>query len=590
MSMRPSIFVGFTASLIGTLGAIAVMVSLLCLGPRDLSPIFFASLIVIPIAVSASVALLIYSKQIVAPQKKLKETLLSTEPLISSQLNTETAPLYGLDAVTYSLQQLSDQVRETRKREKSVIENAADVICVIDIQENILQVNGAAKSVLGYSPNELTGKKLSDFLVLEDGVNPLQKVLNTERSIERAVFENRFRKKSGDIVDLFWSAHWSVSAGGLFCVAHDITERKRAEQLLKESEERIRGILEYLPAAVMVVTRKGFIDFINSTGTQFTGYSVEDIKTMKASEILGFCTNPFASKQLDELIDENRSGFDSQVMKQNGEHFPAEISLSRFDLAGKKSYLVICVDVTSKHAVEKAKREFVSMVSHDLKTPLSSILTALCSLESGYGGDLNEKGVNMAARARKESERLIHLVGDLLDIEKMKAGKFTMHFADSDLREIASSAVESVERFAQLHEVQVQNNITEPLTCYCDGARVIQVLVNLLDKGIKFSPPNEKVILSAKLVEEEILVTIANKGRVIPVDKIATIFERFEQIEESDSTEKNGTGLGLTICKTIVDQHQGKIWVSSDNEHGTQFFFSLPARNSQTDLLPDLAT
>lgn len=575
-----------TASGVGAMGSVAVAAIYFGHLAEGLTPALAIFLGAVPICTAMGAAFLVHSRTVSPLQSKLKNSLELGQRFLPSDFEQPVAGKTPEDEIAQldkTLQTLGEQIRETKKREKSVIDNAADVICVIDINSMILQVNNASKSVWGYKPEEITGRSLSDFLDPKDVDNTLKNVLGAENSIDRIFFENRFVKKSGEIVDLLWSAHWSVSDGGLFCVAHDITQRKRAEHLLRESEERVRGILENLPSGVLVINKSGLIEFINDTGTAISGHDHQKIKGIRASEVLAFCKEPFTTKHLDELIQNNTSGFDSQIMKVNGERCPAEISLSRFQLAGEKCYLVIFLDVTSKHAIEIAKREFVTMVSHDLRTPLTSINSILSYLEAGHGGQLNEKGGQLTTRARKESERLIVLIRDLLDLEKMKSGKFSMHFAKTSAKEIVAAAVEAVERYADLHKVKISANIAENLICYCDGARVIQVLVNLMDNAIKFSPADEKVIVSAQIEDDELQISVSNRGREIPRDKLQSIFERFEQVEESDAKEKKGTGLGLAICKTIIEQHSGKMWVTSSAKEGSSFSFTLPTKERESD-------
>ena len=581
-SSRTSLlFLAGAATLIGLTGSLIVF-ALAALGgtggiPQSLTLLVCA----IPLIACLALCFFLRSMSLAPLSKQLRICLESASRALpgSSKVQESLSIESDLSALNSGIQAITDQMRETRKREKSVIENAADVICVIDINSRILQVNQASKSVWGYNADEITGTLLSDHVLKEDVDNTLESVLGAEKSIDRIFFENRFKKKSGEIVDLLWSAHWSVSDGGLFCVAHDITERKRSEFLLRESEERIRGILEHLPAGVLVVNKAGLIEFINDTGAGYIGQDSAKVTGSRASEMLGFCKEPFTAKQLDEIISKDASGFDAQITKLNGERFAAEVSLSRFQLGGEKCYLVIFLDVTHKHAIEIAKREFVTMVSHDLRTPLTSILSILSYLESGHGGTLNEKGSSLASKGRKESERLIHLIRDLLDLEKMKAGKFTMHFAQTQTVDIVKAAVDAVERFAELHRVKISSSVAEGLSCYCDGARIIQVLVNLMDNAIKFSPPEQTVLVEAIAKDpDEICISVSNKGREIPAEKLSSIFERFEQVEESDAKEKKGSGLGLAICKTMIEQHSGKMWASSNAKEGTKFSFTLPSK------------
>jgi signal transduction histidine kinase len=273
------------------------------------------------------------------------------------------------------------------------------------------------------------------------------------------------------------------------------------------------------------------------------------------------------------------SAVDSYVTRGNGERVPAELTLSKLELQDEEYFLLIFLDASSKHAIEAAKREFVAMVSHDLRTPLSTINSVLVYLEMGSGGELSPTGADLATRARKENERLIELVRDLLDMERMHAGKFTMHFRNLNLKQIINDAMNAVKSQADAHNVTIRESIPGELKSCCDGARIIQVVINLLDNAIKFSPKGESIELAAQVDSDGILITVSNRGRQIPAEKIQTIFESFEQVDEADARVRKGSGLGLAICKTIIEQHSGKIWAVS-NASETCFHFVLPLEST----------
>lgn len=467
----------------------------------------------------------------------------------------------------------------TSQQIKALIENAADVICLLDIDGKLLQVNPASVAVWGYKPEELIGKNLKEFLESDEDIKAtLQALLGADKSVDQLHFDNRFRRKQGDIVDMSWSAHWSVSDNGLFCVAHNITERKRAEQLIRESEQRVRGILENLPAGVVLINRSGCLEFMNETACRLSGYSKSmDFSELRAPALLSFCKEPFFMKQLEPLVnDEKSQGLECFITRQTGDRFPAEASVSFIKIENEQSGLVIFLDATVKHELERAKREFVAMVSHDLRSPLTSISMILSYLASGNAGELTPKGLDFAQRSKKECERLMSMIKDLLDLEKMKAGKFSMSKTETDLVELVKAAVGTLDRSQVSEGVKYSIVCPEKLLCNCDGARIIQVLVNLLDNATKYSAAGQEVKVEAEEKESEFVVSISNKGRPIPEEKLATIFEKFEQVDESDSRERKGTGLGLAICKTIVEQHDGRIWVSSSTSKETKFSISLP--------------
>jgi PAS domain S-box-containing protein len=483
-----------------------------------------------------------------------------------------------------SIEETRSQFEETRKREKELIQHAVDVICVLDLTGRLLSVNPAASTVWGYSPEELIGRQITDFLAGEDVDGAMKSAIaRSEQSIDRIFFENRFRKKSGEMVDLLWSAHLSAKSQGLFCIAHDITDRKRAERLLQESEERIRRILESLPAGVAVIERKGRIDFVNKMALELTGYSSMDIQNLSARDLFSFFKDGelalhSATLTQGPAVSQGEipgTGFDCQIARSSGERFPAEVSVCQLAWGESTACLVVFLDATAKYEVEQTKRQFVAMVSHDLRTPLTAINLIFDYLIDGLGGELSKGGREMAGKGQESCQRLITLVKDLLDLEKMQAGKFVLDIVETSLPEVISAAVAAVKPYAESQGVSLSISCA-PEKCFCDGGRIIQVLTNLLGNAIRFSEPEGNVLVEAKGNQSWVTVSVSNRGRMIPADKLKSIFEKFEQAGERDEKERRGTGLGLAISRTLVEQHGGNIWVESSKEKGTRFSFTLP--------------
>lgn len=523
----------------------------------------------IPIAISLIVAL--FTFRVIQP-------LLAKRLGIETSKNSQQPQIAPAQRLAEIPEKKAETTGTTEDKMRMMIENAADVICLIDTNCTFLQVNAASNRVWGYKPEELVGKNLRDYLENDSSVEKtLNAIIGAEQSIAKITFENRFKKKNGRVEDMLWSAHWSVSDGGLFCVAHNITERKRAEKAIRESEEKVRGILENLPAAVALINRSGCLEFMNRSAFALTGYEQNiDLSEIKATTLFSFCSEPFHMHQLSTLIQQEGSVFESLTTSSSGERIPCETSVSMLSNQGEESCLVILMDARVKHELERTKREFVAMVTHDLKSPLSSILMVLASFSEGRNGSLTEQGKAAASRAENECLRLIRLIQDLLDIERVKAGKYQIHAKETSIDETIRSSIKAVEPLAALHEVTISVNVPNDITCNCDGARIIQVLVNLLDNAIKFANPGTEVIISATIEPNEIQIAVTNKGRTIPQEKLGNVFERFEQLDHSDASDKKGSGLGLAICKTLVEEHGGKIWANSSEAEGTTFAFTLP--------------
>ncbi|HLI30466.1 MAG TPA: ATP-binding protein, partial [Terriglobia bacterium] len=232
-------------------------------------------------------------------------------------------------------------------------------------------------------------------------------------------------------------------------------------------------------------------------------------------------------------------------------------------------------DVTERRATERMKDEFISVVSHELRTPLAAIRGSLGLLSSGKLCHNQSACQRMAAVGVANADRLVRLVNDILDLERIESGRVTMEKKLYDSADLMEEAIELMRVTADAQGVRL---MTEPFSASIrvDPDRITQVLINLLGNAIKFSVRGSEVRLTAARCDGEIVFEVADHGRGIPATKLSSIFERFQQVDASDSREKGGTGLGLAICRTIVAQHGGRIWVESTLGQGSRFFFSLP--------------
>ena len=230
------------------------------------------------------------------------------------------------------------------------------------------------------------------------------------------------------------------------------------------------------------------------------------------------------------------------------------------------------------HELESAdefKKQLIGMVSHELRAPLTSIDAILTFLEAGGAGDLPEGAVRRLLTAEREVQRLICLINDLLDVERMEAGKFEMSFSALELSTVLSRAAAGVEGAAQKKGLIVQIPETDAKV-WADEDRLIQVLVNLLSNAIKFSPEGAPVKIFVEKKQGKVEISVKDEGRGIPAQFQDKIFERFSQVEKADAKLRGGSGLGLTICRTIVMQHGGSIGVNSQEGQGATFWFSIP--------------
>ncbi len=224
--------------------------------------------------------------------------------------------------------------------------------------------------------------------------------------------------------------------------------------------------------------------------------------------------------------------------------------------------------------LESFKRQLIGIVSHELKAPLSAMQMNVALMNSGATGELPEKARKKVTSLESNIERLICLINDLLDIEKMEAGKFELEMSACRAVEITSAAVESVAALASAKNISIKNNAGKHCV-YADRNRIQQVLINLLSNAIKYSNDAQVVEIELEEIGGCIEFRVKDRGRGIPETHIDKIFDRFQQVEKADESEKGGSGLGLAICKAIIKEHGSDLGVRSKQHEGSTFYFRL---------------
>ena len=251
------------------------------------------------------------------------------------------------------------------------------------------------------------------------------------------------------------------------------------------------------------------------------------------------------------------------------------------------------LQLNQRSELDTLKDEFISTVSHELRTPLTSIRGALGLLSSGIIGDVDAKALNLLRIAVTNTDRLIRLINDILDLERMESGRAPLQIRRCSLRDLAQQAIDTMTPMADASSVHLvlepstvaQAAYPEALFFDGDADRILQVLTNLLSNAIKFSPISSTVRIHTEATSDSILLKVVDEGRGIPTDKLDTIFDRFQQIEPSDARQKGGTGLGLAICRSIVQQHSGSIWAQRNLGLGTTLYVMLPRTTRATDVV-----
>lgn len=264
------------------------------------------------------------------------------------------------------------------------------------------------------------------------------------------------------------------------------------------------------------------------------------------------------------------------LFRADGESFPTEYVLTPILLQSEYTGSVLSFrDISQRYELDRLKDEFISTVSHELRTPLTSIRGAIGLLSSGILGEINEKAANLLRIALTNSDRLVRLINDILDLERIQSGREPLIFRPVQLSEIIRQAIDGMMPVAEEARVKLLHDSTK-VEIEADPDRLLQVLTNLLSNAIKFSEPGSSVSVTLRAGDRGVTLSVIDYGRGIPNDMLEAIFGRFQQVEASDSRQKGGSGLGLAICRTIILQHSGRIWAERNPVCGSTFRVYLP--------------
>ncbi|MBA4074729.1 MAG: hypothetical protein C0508_06780 [Cyanobacteria bacterium PR.023] len=351
------------------------------------------------------------------------------------------------------------------------------------------------------------------------------------------------------------------------------------------------AVLENVADIVCSLDRQLIFSSINEAVIDMWRYEVEDIIGRRAVDLFDESERNEARAKLLQAIEEKGSQrFDVKVIKANGTICESAWSATWSD----DEQLLYCViqDVGARKQLEQMKRDFVAVVSHDLRTPLTSIQMIHSMLQEDAEGVLPPQAMKNLSNAQDNVSRLMALINNLLDLEKLDAGYVELIMEQAPLRRAIDTSIGAVEALAKKQKITISNSIDNNLEAYIDSERITQVVVNLLSNALKFSPNSSTISISAKAVDSSkqneksglqqegmLRVEITDQGRGIPADKAASIFERFSQVKNEDGRSNRGSGLGLAICKAIIEQHGGEIGVESVEGKGSTFWFTLASHS-----------
>ena len=388
----------------------------------------------------------------------------------------------------------------------------------------------------------------------------------------------------------------------------EITERTKTEEALKESERQFRYSLEEAPLPIMLYTEDGNIKTINRTWVEITGYTIKDMSTIskwaEVSEIFKL-----------DLADNNIKKLSTSKKRQNdGEYIvktrKSNIRFWNFYSAyigelqdGHKLFMRVAIDITERKNIEELRRsvederkklyeikeydriktEFFSNISHELRTPINLIFSALqmhdLKLKKCSFPDESIDKYKYTKIMKQNCYRLLRLINNIIDITKIDSGYFDICEQNVDIISLIENIVISVADYVESKGLSlIFDTDVEEKVIACDLEKMERIILNLLSNAVKFTPNGGTILVNVQDIGENISICIKDTGRGIPKDKLNTIFERFIQVDKSLTRDHEGSGIGLSLVKSLVELQGGTISVKSHINEGTEFIIQIPCK------------
>ena len=528
----------------------------------------------------------------------LRRIAWSATALVDRQGQTSFIIATGIDVTVQ--RQAEATLRESEARYRQLVEGSLGMVCTHDLHGTLESVNAHSAESLGRTVEEMVGHDLRSFMP-ERYRDAFGLYLRQIRQTGEAQGRLQLCHRDGDIrVIAYRNKLIEVPDTNAYVLGFgvDISEQVRAEEKLRALINQSNSILESVGDGIYGVDLEGRVTVINPAAAQMLGYRPNELLGRNLHQLIlhtraDGTPYPEAESAIMASIANRADGHDSPRVssevfwRKDGTSFPVEyVARPQMDAAGAGhragaiGVVVAFTDTTERRALDKMKDEFISTVSHELRTPLTSLRAALGLVTGGALETRPEKMRQMLDIAIGNTDRLIKLVNDILDIERIGSG-------NSELHSSYGQAQTLLERAAGLqHAAALKAGVRilvdgDGVQVWADPDRVLQALANLISNAIKFSSPGGEIHIVARLLDEhEAQFDVTDQGRGIPADKLERIFERFQQVDASDSRAMGGTGLGLTICRSIIAQHGGRIWATSPPGQGATFHFTLPTHPS----------
>ena len=478
-------------------------------------------------------------------------------------------------------------LRTSEDRYRQLVEGSLGLIFTHDLQGKLLSVNSHASTILGYAAEELIGTELRTYIDPEH-LAEYDAYIAALKQDSQQDHEGRFylRGKADQLCIVAYRNKVLAHEGTApLVLSHgiDITEQTQAEEELNALTRQRQSILDSVADGIWGMDLQGHVTFVNRSAATMLGYAQQELQGQEMHALVHHSRvdgSPYPAEEcpiFGSLQRDTPLHVDEDVFwRKDGQSFPVEYVACPLLENGRVDGIVVAFsDVTERRRLDRMKDEFISTVSHELRTPLTSLRAALGLVTSGALDKRPEKIPQMLEIALGNCDRLVRLVNDIVDFERIGSGTLPLHPSEWNAIDLLRRALDQERAAASRGGLTFRLDV-QPVDVWVDGDRILQVLGNLIRNAVKFSEKGGEIRLGAYSTgENEVTFEVQDQGQGIPAEKLDMIFDRFQQADASDSRLQGGTGLGLALCRGIVNQHGGRIWAKSNPGNGSTFYFTV---------------
>ncbi len=516
------------------------------------------------------------------PMRRIAWTATS---LTNAQNEVSFVIMTGVDVTEQ--RQAEASLRTSEARYRQLVESSLGFICTHNLEGVLLSINSHASAMLGYGPEELIGHPLRNYVdpARLAGYDAYFAALKQEPDQDH---QGRFylRGKAGQLCIIAYRNKLLQFPGvDPFVLSHgiDITEQTQAEEELNALTRQHQSILDSVGDGIWGMDLEGRCTFVNRSGASMLGYESRELLGRNMHDLIHYAHadgTPYPAEECPisgGLKRDTPLHVDDDVFwRKDGKPVPVEyVACPLLDNSGVGGIVVAFADVTERRRLDRMKDEFISTVSHELRTPLTSLRAALGLIAGGVLEKRPEKIPQMLDIALSNCDRLVRLVNDIVDFERIGSGSLPLHYSEWNSIDLLRRAMD-LERADATRAGLMFRIDAQPVDVWVDGDRILQVLGNLIRNAIKFSEKGGEIRLATRVTgEKEVTFEVQDQGAGIPAEKLDMIFERFQQADASDSRLRGGTGLGLALCRGLINQHGGRIWARSNEGSGSTFYFTV---------------